>query len=86
MALRSNAIFKIFAISKSSDIKFKNQGGEMTISQKLNEILIKKDCSQEQLARELKVAPSQISRWINGDFTPRRRSVARINKIFENLN
>lgn len=58
----------------------------MTISQKLNEILIKKDCSQEQLARELKVAPSQISRWINGDFTPRRRSVARINKIFENLN
>lgn len=58
----------------------------MTISQKLNEILIKNDWTQEQLAGELKVAPSQVSRWLNGDFMPRRRSVAKIDKLFENLN
>lgn len=50
----------------------------------IEEILIKKDISQQELATELKVAPSQISRWRNGA-KPRIRILDRIKKLYEQV-
>ena len=57
----------------------------MTIAQKITKILIKKDWSQEQLAGEMKVSPSQISRWISGTFQPRHKNLAKLDELFNNL-
>lgn len=54
----------------------------MSIKQK---ILVAKDWSQEELAIKINVAPSQISRWLNEDFCPRKKNIAKIDNIFNSL-
>lgn len=57
----------------------------MDIKKLINEILIKKDISQKELAGLLKVSPAQITYYLSGDNYPRRRTLARIQKIYEEL-
>ena len=51
----------------------------------LNEIQVKKDISQKDLAKLIKVSPGQISHYLQGDNYPRRRTLARIQKIYDEL-
>ena len=51
----------------------------------LNEIQLKKDISQKELADLIKVSPGQITHYLNGDNYPRRRTLARIEKIYDEL-
>lgn len=55
----------------------------MDIKKMLNEILLAKDISQKDLAKELGVSPAQMTYWLNGDNYPRRRMVAKIEKLYE---
>lgn len=57
----------------------------MSIKQKILKILVAKDWSQEELAMKINVAPSQISRWLNEDFCPRKKNIAKIDNIFNSL-
>lgn len=57
----------------------------MSIKQKILKILVAKDWSQEELAIKINVAPSQISRWLNEDFCPRKKNIAKIDNIFNSL-
>lgn len=56
-----------------------------SISLMIEEILIKKDISQQELALQLKVSPSQITRWINNDCKPRIRMFDKIKKLHEEI-
>ena len=55
----------------------------MDIKKMLEEILIKKDISQAQLAKELQVSPAQVTYWLKGENYPRRRMVAKIKNLYE---
>lgn len=57
----------------------------MDIKKMLNEILIKKDISQKELAKKLGISEGQVTHWLNGDNYPRRRMVAKIKEIYEGL-
>ena len=56
-----------------------------SLEKMLNDILIEKDVSQQDLALELEVAPSQLSRWLNGQTTPTRRSYNKIKQLYDGL-
>lgn len=57
----------------------------MEVKKMLSEILTKKDISQKELADLIKVSPGQISHYLSGDNYPRRRTLARIEKIYDEL-
>ena len=57
----------------------------MEVKKMLSEILTKKDISQKELADLIKVSPGQISHYLSGDNHPRRRTLARIEKIYDEL-
>lgn len=57
----------------------------MTIKEKILKILVAKDWSQEEFAEKINVAPSQISRWLNENFCPRKKNIAKIDDIFNTL-
>ena len=57
----------------------------MEIKKILNDILTQKDISQKELAELIKVSPGQISHYLSGDNYPRRRTLARIQKIYDEL-
>ena len=56
-----------------------------SLSIMIEEILINKDISQQELANQLNVAPSQITRWRNGDCKPRVRMLNKIKKLHEQV-
>ena len=57
----------------------------MEVKKMLSEILTKKDVSQRELADLINVSPGQISHYLSGDNYPRRRTLARIQKIYDEL-
>ena len=56
-----------------------------SIDEMIRVILVKKDISQQSLATQLKVAPSQITRWRTGDSYPGIRNLDKIKQLYAEL-
>lgn len=88
-----NAIFAKFAtliLKKIKKFKQKNQKflifwslNMKSLEKMLSEILIEKDITQQDLAEKLKVAPSQVSRWMNGNSSPRKKTMEKIRQLYQ---
>ena len=57
----------------------------MNVKKMLEEIQAKKDITQMELANLIKVSPGQITHYLNEDNYPRRRTLARIQKVYDEL-
>lgn len=58
---------------------------EISFDEMIRQILTEKKISQQDLALQLKVSPSQISRWRYGDTSPRRRKKEQIQKLYDEI-
>lgn len=57
----------------------------MDVKKMLMEIIVKKDITQKELAKLIKVSPAQVSFYLTAINYPRRRTLARIQKIYEEM-
>lgn len=58
---------------------------EISFDEMISQILTKKNISQQELAKQLKISPSQISRWRYKDNAPRRRMKDKIRAMFDEI-
>lgn len=61
------------------------QNSQISLDEMIRQILLKQKITQFQLAKILGVSHPQISRWRNGDNKPRRRIMAKIQQIYDDL-
>lgn len=56
-----------------------------TINQMLVEIMLLKDCTQEELAKQLKVNCSCLNAWINRRKVPNEENTKKIKELYKIL-
>ena len=58
---------------------------QISLDDMISKILIEKKMTQAELAKKLAISPPQISRWRYGDNKPRRRIMAKIQTMYDEL-
>ena len=54
----------------------------ITLNQMVIEIMRSKDCSQAELAKQLKINPSSLSCWMNGRSIPNEENLQKIKELY----
>lgn len=52
-----------------------------TLNQMIIEIMQAKDCTQTELAKQLKITPSSLSAWMNGRTIPNEENLQKIKEL-----
>lgn len=61
------------------------QNAQISLDDMISKILTEKRITQVELAKQLNISSPQVSRWRQGDNKPRRRVMAKIQKIYDEL-
>ena len=58
---------------------------QISLDEMIRQILTEKNMTQQELASQLNISPSQISRWRYGDNAPRRRMKTKLQAIYDEI-
>ena len=61
------------------------QNSQISLDDMISKILMHKKLTQVQFAQILGISSPQVSRWRQGDNKPRRRIMAKIQQIYDEL-